>query len=160
MAIAGWRLTDVDTLGIRINVSWDPGRKYFLTMDDAEWGEEPLPEVFINIRRNKKKIQCQTLDLKKLSQRQEDASNEIINRSDLVVRELQKFLRGKVPQLFRISESVAVLDMIASFAESAIISRWVRPTYSSTLAVHAARHPILDSVSWASGSARAKVRRQ
>jgi DNA mismatch repair protein MSH4 len=116
-------------------------------MNDAEWGNDPLPDVFINIRRTGKKIQCQTLDLKKLSQRQEDASNEVTTRSDVVVRELQTYIRGKVSDLFRISESVAILDMVTSFAQAAIHHRWVRPTFRGTLAVHAARHPILDCVS-------------
>lgn len=116
-------------------------------MKESEWGDEPLPDVFVNIRRSKKTIQFQTLDLKKLSQRQEDASNEITTRSDLVVQEVQCFLRGKIPVISRISESIAMLDLVAALAEVAIVSRWVRPQYGSALMVGQARHPILEFVS-------------
>ena len=116
-------------------------------VNESEWGSEALPDAFINVRRCRKKIQFQTLQLKKLSQRQEDAFHTMTMRSDTVVRELQGILRGNVAELFRISEAVATLDMMASFAEAAIVSNWVRPSYGSSLALLGARHPILDCVS-------------
>lgn len=55
-------------------------------------------------------------------------------------------LRQASPQLFRVCESVALVDMIASFAQLATIRDYVRPEVTDTLALKAARHPVLDRV--------------
>jgi DNA mismatch repair protein MSH4 len=52
---------------------------------NPDWGTEPMPDVFINIKNTPRKVQCQTLDLIKLSERQEDAAHEAITRSDQIV---------------------------------------------------------------------------
>ncbi|RGP76984.1 DNA mismatch repair msh4 [Fusarium longipes] len=100
--------------------------------------------ILINVVRKKDKIECQTLDLVKLNLRLSDTSNEVVIRSDSVVQELLTELRNDVPYLFQVCESVALIDMISSFAQLATTKDYVRPDISSTLALKAARHPVLD----------------
>lgn len=97
--------------------------------------------------RKKDKIECQTLDLVKLNLRLSDTSNEVVIRSDKVIQDLLNELRSDIPHLFRVCESVALVDMITSFAQLATTRDYVKPDLSTTLALKAARHPVLDKVS-------------
>lgn len=67
-------------------------------------------------------------------------------RSDDIILELIKELRKEVSPLFRVCESIALVDMIASFGQVTTIRDYVRPEIEETLALKSARHPILDKV--------------
>ncbi|PHH91059.1 hypothetical protein CDD83_1804 [Cordyceps sp. RAO-2017] len=129
---------------VQIALKFDNGRKYWLRLRDVDFADSILPPVFINVVRKKKYIECQTLDLVKLNVRLSDTSNEVVIRSDAVVRDLMRDLRHASPQLFRVCESIAFVDMIASFAQLATVRDYVRPEITDTLALKSARHPILD----------------
>ncbi|KAM0203013.1 hypothetical protein ACHAPI_001183 [Fusarium lateritium] len=129
---------------IEASLRYDNGRKYWLRLRAADFDDRPIPELLINVVRKKDMIECQTLDLVKLNLRLSDTSNEVIIRSDSVVQDLLKELRHDVPHLFRVCESVALIDMISSFTQLATTRDYVRPDISSTLALKAARHPVLD----------------
>lgn len=82
----------------------------------------------------------------KLNARLSDTSNEVVIRSDAVIAELIKKLRIEAPHLFRVCESVALVDMISAFGQLATTRDYVKPDITGTLALKAARHPILDNV--------------
>ena len=97
--------------------------------------------------RKRDNIECQTLELVKLNLRLSDASNEVVIRSDSAIQHLIKELRQDASQLFRVCESVALVDMISAFGQLATTRDYIRPEITSTLALQAARHPIMDRVS-------------
>lgn len=127
-------------------MQFDNGRKYWLRLKAADFDDGQIPSVFINTVRKKDKIECQTLDLIKLNLRLSDTSNEVVIRSDSVIHDLVKELRLEASDLFRVCESVALVDMIASFGQLATTCDYVRPEIAGTLALKSARHPILDKV--------------
>ncbi|KNB07584.1 hypothetical protein FOXG_08704 [Fusarium oxysporum f. sp. lycopersici 4287] len=135
---------DLEVHGLDADLRYDNGRKYWLRLRAADFDDRPLPDLLINVVRKKDKIECQTLDLVKLNLRLSDTSNEVVIRSDKVVQDLLKELRSDVPHLFRVCESVALVDMISSFAQLATTRDYVKPDLSTTLALKAARHPVLD----------------
>ncbi|KAF9765341.1 hypothetical protein IL306_002429 [Fusarium sp. DS 682] len=126
------------------SLRYDNGRKYWLRLRAADFDDRPLPDFLINVVRKKDKIECQTLDLVKLNLRLSDTSNEVVIRSDSVVQDLLKELRSDIPHLFRVCESVALVDMLSSFAQLATIRDYVKPDIGTTLALKEARHPVLD----------------
>jgi DNA mismatch repair protein MSH4 len=132
--------------GLNATLKFDNGRKYWLRIKSGNLGVGSLPTVFINIVKKKDNIECQTLDLVKLNVRLSDAYNEVIIRSDVVIQDLMAALRTEAPRLFKVCESVALLDMIASFAQITTMRDYVRPEITGTLAIQGARHPILDKV--------------
>lgn len=91
-------------------------------------------------------IECQTLELVKLNQKITDAHNEVINISDRSIQELIDDVRTEIHALFKVSESIAMLDMIASFAQLATTQDYVKPELADTLAIKAGRHPIRDKI--------------
>lgn len=66
--------------------------------------------------------------------------------SDKVIRELLNAIRGHVANLFRACEGIALLDMLAAFGQSTTSRDYIRPEFGDTLALKAARHPIIEMV--------------
>ncbi|KAI5296184.1 MutS protein msh4 [Ascosphaera acerosa] len=132
--------------GMAIDLRFESGRQYFLRVVAADVELERLPDAFINVVKKRRFLEFQTLDLVKLNQKITDSHNEVISMSDSSIQELIDELRGLCPGLFRVSESIALLDMLAAFAHLAMKQDFVRPELTDTLAIKAGRHPILDKI--------------
>ena len=135
-----------ETHNLSINLRYDNSRQYFLQILTSDLENRTLPDTFINVFRKKKFVECQTLDLVKLSQKILDSHLEVLQMSDYVVQELIEKIREDVAPLFRISEGIAMLDMLTSFAHLATIQDYVRPELTTTLAIKNGRHPIREKV--------------
>lgn len=127
-------------------LKYDNSRKYWLQIHTAACQNSRLPTIFINCVRKKDKYQCQTIDLVKLNLRLSDTSNEVVIRSDAVIQDLIRSLRANASHLFRVCDAVARVDMLVSFGQLATTHDYTRPEFTSTLALQAARHPVLDQV--------------
>ncbi|MCJ1286595.1 MutS protein msh4 [Xylographa opegraphella] len=135
-----------ETHSLSINLKYDNSRQYFLQIPASDLEDHALPNIFINVFRRKKFIECQTLDLVKLSQKILDSHLEVLQMSDRVVQELIDTIREDVAPLFRISEGIAMLDMLASFAHLATTQDYIRPELTATLAIKNGRHPIREKI--------------
>ena len=83
----------------------------------------------------------------KMNQKIKDAHNEVISMSDKSVQELIDAVRSKIHPLFKISESLALLDMLSGMAQTVTTQDYVKPDLTdSTLALKSSRHPILDKL--------------
>lgn len=105
-----------------------------------------LPEIFINVYRKKSRIECQTLDLVKLNQKITDAHNEVVSMSDETVQELIKDVCSGISKLFRASEAIAMLDMLAAFSQLATCNDYIRPELTDVLAIKDGRHPVREKI--------------
>ncbi|TQS37015.1 hypothetical protein Golomagni_02527 [Golovinomyces magnicellulatus] len=134
--------------GLEINaeIRYDNSRKYYLRILEATFNGNPPPEVLINCYLIKGYMECQTLDLVKLNQRIEDSHQEIILMSDNTIQELVNNIRGEIPILFRVCESIAMLDMITAFGQIATTNDYVRPEITDCIAIKSGRHPIREKV--------------
>ncbi|KAF4983970.1 hypothetical protein FDECE_17185 [Fusarium decemcellulare] len=130
--------------GLDFDLKYDTGRKYWLRLRAADLNGSPVPDVLINIVRKKDKIECQTLALLKINLRLMDTSNEVMIQSDRIVQGLLKDLTQEVSHFFRVCESVALVDMITSFAQLASTRDYAKPSIDTTMALNCARHPVLD----------------
>lgn len=84
----------------------------------------------------------------KLNQRIEDSHHEVVLMSDKMIQELIDNIRGEMPILFRVCESVAMLDMIAAFGQLATVGgEYVRPELTDCIAIKSGRHPVRERVS-------------
>ncbi|EIT80121.1 mismatch repair ATPase MSH4 [Aspergillus oryzae 100-8] len=130
--------------GIALDLKFDTARQYYINISATE--VNTLPEVFINIYRKKNRIECQTLDLVKMNQKIIDAHNEVINMSDQTVHELIEDIRSEIAHLFKISEAIAMLDMLSAFAQLATNYDYVRAELTDVLAIKSGRHPIREKI--------------
>ena len=134
---------------IQAETRWDKARRYWLRIRESDFDGRSIPEVLINQYRKKGYIECQTLDLMKLNQRIEDSHQEVVLMSDKTIGELLDNIRGEIPVLFRVCESIAMLDVIASFGQLVTTNKYgeyVRPELNDCIAVKSGRHPVRELV--------------
>jgi len=127
-----------------LDLKYDTPRQYYIgiSIQDAE----SLPDIFINVYRKRSRVECQTLGLVKLNQKITDAHTEVINMSDQTIQELIRDVCAQVSGLFRVSEAISLLDMLAAFAQLATSYDYIRPELTATLAIKAGRHPIRELI--------------
>ncbi|KAJ5749923.1 hypothetical protein N7533_006951 [Penicillium manginii] len=133
-----------ETYDITLDLKYDTPRQYYICIQSDHF--EALPEEFINVYRKKNRTECQTLDLVKLNQKITDAHNEVIIMSDQIIQDLLREVCTVVAELFRVSEAIAMLDMVAVFAQLATSNDYIRPELTATLAIKAGRHPIRERI--------------
>jgi len=132
---------------LALEMKYDPLRQYYIRIAMSELEEkERLPEVFINAYRKKTFLECQTLDLLKWNQKIADSHHEVVQMSDRTIQELIDRVRVDVAPLFKICEAIALLDMIAAFAQLVTTQDYCRPELTKTLAIKSGRHPIREKV--------------
>ncbi|TVY24077.1 MutS-like protein [Lachnellula hyalina] len=135
-----------ETYGMQVDTRYDNARRYYLRVFESDFNGQALPDILINQYRKKGFIECQTLDLMKLNQKIEDSHQEVVLMSDKTVQELLDNIRGEIPNLFKVCESIAMLDMIAAFAHLATTSDYCKPEISDCIVIQSGRHPIREKV--------------
>ncbi|KAH1444038.1 hypothetical protein KXV29_005168 [Aspergillus fumigatus] len=129
---------------LTLDLKFDSARQYYISVSASE--VKTLSGIFINIYRRKNRIECQTLDLVKLNQKIMDAHNEVINMSDQTIQSLINDVCSEISVLFKVSEAIAMLDMLAAFAELATCNEYIRPELTDVLAIKSGRHPIREKI--------------
>ena len=137
-------LADKHQLNFR--VEYDPARQYYMSLSTDELEERNLPEECINAFRKKKRVECQTLALVKLNQKLIDCHQEVLQQSDQKIQQLVSDVREIISPLFKISEAIALLDMIGSFAQLVTTQEYKRPELTDTLAIKSGKHPIIERI--------------
>lgn len=134
-------------LDLAAELKFENRRKYWLRFRVSDFQNGLIPGALINCVRKREFLECQTLQMVKLNQRMTDSVDEVIMQSDKVVQQLLDAIRMEIPNLFKVCESIALLDMLASFGQTVTTRDYVKPELRNALALKSARHPILDSVS-------------
>jgi DNA mismatch repair protein MSH4 len=143
---------------VNFETRYDVKRGYILRIrnPDEDEGVRQLPDdVFINKHKANRFLECTTLEMIKCNMRINNVLSEIIVVSDQIVEELfeDKLTQPHVSlELFKVSEAVAVLDLICAFTElvASSFGGYVRPEFSTSehhankMAVKLGRHPILE----------------
>ncbi|XP_065888856.1 mutS protein homolog 4-like isoform X2 [Dysidea avara] len=108
---------------------------------------ESLPNEFMKPSKHRNTISFTTTDMIKLNDRIRESLHEIYLMTNVVVSDLLNEIRSHIGCLYKLTECVAVLDMLTSFAHACTLSSYIRPEFTDTLAVKNGRHPILDKLS-------------
>lgn len=127
-------------------MKYDSARHFYIRVAASELEERGLSDVFINQFRKKNMVECQTLDLVKLNQKIADSHHEVLSMSDRSIQELIDKIREDIAPCFKISEAIALLDMIASFAQLVTTQDYCRPELTDALAIKNGRHPIREKI--------------
>ncbi|OBT48598.1 hypothetical protein VE00_00760 [Pseudogymnoascus sp. WSF 3629] len=127
---------------IQMETRYDNARRYYLRIPESNLEGRTMPDILINCYRKKGYIECQTLFLVKLNQRIEDSHQEVVLMSDKTVTQLIDNVRAEIQPLFRVSDSIAMLDMLAAFAQLVTTSDYVKPEITRCLAIKSGRHPV------------------
>ena len=125
---------------------YEAARQHYIRLPASELEDRNLSPVFINVFRRKKNVECQTLDLVKRNQKIIDSHMEVLLMSNKAIQELIVEVRTHISALSKISESIAMLDMLAGFAQVATSQEYARPQFTDTLAIRAGRHPVRERI--------------
>lgn len=136
----------LEKFNVVATLKFDNGRKYWLKLSIGDYNSVDPPGLFINVAKKRGAIECQTLDLVKLNMRLSDTSNEVVFRSDAIIEQLVVTLQTDASHLFKMCESVGLMDMLASFTQISTTRDYIRPEITNRLALKSAKHPILDKV--------------
>lgn len=137
---------DIDTHTLRLELKYDNARQYYLSLKASELEDRNLSPIFINVIRKNKKVECSTLDLRKRSQKISDSHTEVLLMSDKAIQDLITEIRVYMSVLFKVSESIAMLDVLSAFAHNVTLHDYTRPRITQTLGIKAGRHPIREKV--------------
>ncbi|XP_048047633.1 mutS protein homolog 4 isoform X2 [Megalobrama amblycephala] len=132
-----------------LRTSFSKARGFFIQMK-LEGGILPggkLPEEFIKVTRQKSNYGFTTVDLMKMNDHCEEALKDIFHMSYVVVSRLLSEVYEHIHCLYKLSDSVSMLDMLLSLAHACTVSDYVRPEFTDTLAIKQSRHPILERIS-------------
>ncbi|XP_064639477.1 mutS protein homolog 4-like [Lineus longissimus] len=143
----------VQQLGIDHNlplkVAYNSTRGFFIQMfigGKQAVSCEDLPGIFIKVTKFKNTFSFTTQDLIKLNDRVKESLQEIYLMTNIVITELLNDIRDQIGCLYKLTECVATLDMLLSFAHACTLSDYVRPEFTDTLAIKQGCHPILDKI--------------
>ncbi|KAF2266399.1 hypothetical protein CC78DRAFT_559437 [Lojkania enalia] len=131
---------------LTLELKYDTARYFYIRIPMRELEKRSLPPVFTNVFRKKNMIECQTLELMKRNQKITISHQEVILMSDEAIQALIEEVRGQMSILFKICESIAMLDMISAFGQLVTTQDYVRPQITDTLAIKSGRHPIKDKL--------------
>ncbi|KAJ2878099.1 MutS protein msh4, partial [Coemansia aciculifera] len=82
----------------------------------------------------------------KLNNRLASVVTEINLLTEKAIHDVADVIRENVAVLYRVSEAVALLDMLVSFAHHCTISESVVPAFSDCIQIVDGRHPILEAM--------------
>lgn len=132
---------------MQVDMRYEAARRYFLRVPESQFDGCEIPDILINRIRKNGHIECQTMELMKLNQKIEDSHQEVVLMSDKTIQTLLDNIRGEIQTLFKVCESVALLDMIAGFVQLATTGEeYVRPEITECIAIKAGRHPVKEKV--------------
>ncbi|XP_052784733.1 mutS protein homolog 4-like [Mya arenaria] len=109
--------------------------------------QDSLPGIFIKVTKIKNTFNFTTTDLIRMNDRVKESLHEIYIMTSIVMTELLNGVRDDIGCLYKLTDTVAMLDMLLSFAHACTLSDFVRPEFTDTLAVNQGRHPILGRIS-------------
>jgi DNA mismatch repair protein MSH4 len=145
-----------DTTGISsLKLKHSLNRGYYLVMDS----KEKPPNVFIQVMKKKNSLHCSTENLISFNFKIKELLEEIFLLTEKysllsfeffrILQDLLKFIRERIPSLYKISESISILDLLLSFATLVTISNtgdYVRPEFTEDgpIAIKNGRDPVME----------------
>ncbi|KAJ2161174.1 MutS protein msh4 [Coemansia sp. RSA 552] len=124
-----------DEIQVAIRAVYKPSAGYTMTARRDALGDT-IPEEFVNVVVKKAVI--------KLNNRLSSVVTEINLLTEKAIQDVTEVIRDNIVILYRISEAVALLDMVVSFAHHCTLHECVVPEFSDSIRIVQGRHPILD----------------
>uniref|UniRef100_A0A8C9VKC9 MutS homolog 4 n=1 Tax=Scleropages formosus TaxID=113540 RepID=A0A8C9VKC9_SCLFO len=146
--IAGLVTNLAEKHNLPLRTSFSSVRGFFIQvkLESVALPHGQLPVEFIKVTKHKNNYSFTTADLIKMNDHCEEALREIFHMSYVVVCQLLSTVHEHINCLYKLSDSVSMLDMLLSLANACTVSDYVRPEFTDTLAIKQGRHPILERI--------------
>eukprot|EP01119_Soliformovum_irregulare_P017774 TRINITY_DN5333_c0_g1_i3.p2 TRINITY_DN5333_c0_g1~~TRINITY_DN5333_c0_g1_i3.p2 ORF type:complete len:554 (-),score=161.96 TRINITY_DN5333_c0_g1_i3:2031-3692(-) len=131
-----------------LKLQYHAKRGHFIVIDNPP---PSLPPLFIQVAKQGRKVHCSTQEISSLSRRNDESLNEILLMTDRVLEELVHRIRSQVGAIYKMSDSIALLDMLLSLTTYVTLSKTgcVRPEFTEdgAMVIKQGRHPIMERIS-------------
>ncbi|KAM3914999.1 mutS protein homolog 4 [Leptodactylus fuscus] len=144
--IAGMISQLSDKYNLPLKTSFSTTRGFFVQMNMDGNVQQTLPAEFIKVTRAKNTYSFTSVDLIKMNERCQESLKEIYHMSYLIVCKLLNDIYTHIHCLYKLSDTVSMLDMLLSFANVCTFSEYVRPQFTDTTAIKQGWHPILEMI--------------
>ncbi|XP_077189415.1 mutS protein homolog 4 isoform X2 [Paroedura picta] len=133
-----------------LKTSFSSARGFFIQMnaDCPSIHNGQLPAEFSKITKVKNVYSFTSPDLMKMNERSKESLREIYHMTYLIVCKLLSEIYEHIHCLYKLSDTVSMLDMLQSFAHACTLSDYVRPEFTDTLAIKHGWHPVLEQISF------------
>ncbi|KAJ1972833.1 MutS protein msh4 [Dimargaris verticillata] len=131
----------VEAHALTLKLQFKAATGFYLTIPFDQVTPNGLPVLFINVIRKKRHLHFTTLEIVKLNERINNALHEINLMSDKALQEVLAKVQTHTALLYQLSQSLAELDLVLSFANQCTLSE-----YGNKLHIAKGRHPVLDKV--------------
>nr|XP_044605404.1 mutS protein homolog 4 isoform X3 [Equus asinus] len=148
--IAGMISQLAEKYSLPLRTSFSSARGFFIQMttDCTALPDDQLPSEFIKqISKVKNSYSFTSADLIKMNERCQESLREIYHMTYMIVCKLLSEIYEHIHCLYKLSDTVSMLDMLLSFAHACTLSDYVRPEFTDTLAIKQGWHPILEKIS-------------
>uniref|UniRef100_A0A8B9WFP0 MutS protein homolog 4 n=1 Tax=Bos mutus grunniens TaxID=30521 RepID=A0A8B9WFP0_BOSMU len=147
--IAGMITQLAEKYSLPLRTSFSSARGFFIQMttDCTVLPNDQLPSEFIKISKVKNSYSFTSADLIKMNERCQESLREIYHMTYMIVCKLLSEIYEHIHCLYKLSDTVSMLDMLLSFAHACTLSDYVRPEFTDTLAIKQGWHPILERIS-------------
>uniref|UniRef100_A0A8D1WX34 MutS protein homolog 4 n=1 Tax=Sus scrofa TaxID=9823 RepID=A0A8D1WX34_PIG len=147
--IAGMISQLAEKYSLPLRTSFSSARGFFIQMttDCTALFNDKLPSEFIKISKVKNSYSFTSTDLIKMNERCQESLREIYHMTYMIVCKLLSEIYEHIHCLYKLSDTVSMLDMLLSFAHACTLSDYVRPEFTDTLAIKQGWHPILEKIS-------------
>ncbi|XP_073400919.1 mutS protein homolog 4 isoform X1 [Dendrobates tinctorius] len=135
-----------DQYNLPLRTSFSTTRGFFIQMNMEGNMQESLPAEFIKVSRVKNNCSFTSVDLIKMNDRCQESLKEIYHMSYIIVCKLLTEIYEHIHCLYKLSDTVSMLDMLLSFANICTFSEYVRPEFTDTTAMKQGWHPILEKI--------------
>ncbi|KAJ2886985.1 MutS protein msh4 [Coemansia aciculifera] len=130
---------------VPIKATYKPSIGYLMSAKREVLGES-IPEEFVNVVVKKAVVTFSTIELIKLNNRLASVVTEINLLTEKAIHDVADVIRQNIAVLYRVSEAIALLDMLVSFAHHCTVSESVVPAFSDSINIVDGRHPILEAL--------------
>ncbi|XP_075688973.1 mutS protein homolog 4 isoform X3 [Rhinoderma darwinii] len=144
--IAGMISQLSDKYSLPLRTSFSTARGFFIQINMEGNVQQTLPAEFVKVTRVKNTYSFTSVDLIKMNERCQESLREIYHMSYLIVCKLLSEIYEHIHCLYKLSDSVSMLDMLLSFANVCTFSEYVRPEFTDTTAIKQSCHPILEKI--------------
>uniref|UniRef100_A0A8B9CM02 MutS homolog 4 n=1 Tax=Anser brachyrhynchus TaxID=132585 RepID=A0A8B9CM02_9AVES len=146
--IAGMITQLAEKYNLPMKTSFSSARGFFIQMnaDCSTLPSGQLPSEFTKITKMKNTYSFTSADLIKMNERCQESLREIYHMTYLIVCKLLNEIYEHIHCLYKLSDTVSMLDMLLSFAHVCTVSDYVRPEFTDTLAIKQGWHPILEKI--------------
>ncbi|KAF0983986.1 hypothetical protein FDP41_007901 [Naegleria fowleri] len=135
--------TGVSSLKLRYNVR----RGYHFTYEDNVHLSHEAQKLLIQRLKKGKIVHCSTEELNSLNVRMKEILDEIYLMTEMVVSRLTEIIKTHISDLYKLGESIGLLDMLFSFATLVTLNNsYIRPQFCTEgpTAIKQGRHPVLE----------------